>query len=145
MVDPAYRHTQAGILTRGVLGSMAVAVIALQAAVGLNGILLFILGVLALAFVAFGSLTVQVTTTEVSVRFGPGWIRKRFPTSAIETVSVVTNPWYYGWGLRWFVRGWLYNVSGFDAVELEMRDGRIYRIGTDEPNRLETAIREVIS
>jgi hypothetical protein len=40
---------------------------------------------------------------------------------------------------------WIYNVSGFDAVELRMTDGRMYRIGTDEPHELEAAIRQMLT
>ncbi len=39
---------------------------------------------------------------------------------------------------------WIFNVSGFDAVEIRMKRGKIYRIGTDEPEKLETAIKQVI-
>ena len=52
------------------------------------------------------------------------------------------NHWYYGWGIRiWFwPYMWIYNVSGFDAVEITMRDGKMYRIGTDVPTELEMAL-----
>ncbi len=36
---------------------------------------------------------------------------------------------------------WLFNVSGRDAVELKMKSGRTYRIGTDRPDALEAAVR----
>lgn len=59
---------------------------------------------------------------------------------------------------------WIFNVSGFDAVEMRMKNpasassfaeatadkkasagkGKIYRIGTDEPAKLETAIKQAI-
>ena len=43
----------------------------------------------------------------------------------------------------WVIRnGWLYNVSGFDAVELELASGKLCRIGTDEPGRLLHAIEQ---
>jgi hypothetical protein len=29
--------------------------------------------------------------------------------------------------------GCLYNFGGFDAVELKLRSGKVFRIGTDEP------------
>ena len=45
-----------------------------------------------------------------------------------------------GWGLRRTRRGWLYNVSGFDAVLLRLTNGRSVMVGTDEPRRLKTAI-----
>jgi len=35
---------------------------------------------------------------------------------------------------------WIYNVSGFDAVEIKLKNGKTYRIGTDESQKLEQAI-----
>ena len=40
---------------------------------------------------------------------------------------------------------WIYNVSGFDAVEIILKNGKIYRIGTDVPSELEAAIKQAIS
>jgi len=60
--------------------------------------------------------------------------------AAIRTCIVVRNRWWYGWGIRWTPRGWLYNVSGLAAVELTLTDGRRLRIGIDEPERLCEAI-----
>jgi len=39
---------------------------------------------------------------------------------------------------------WIYNVSGFGAVELIMKNGRVYRIGTNVPRELEDAIKAVL-
>jgi hypothetical protein len=39
---------------------------------------------------------------------------------------------------------WIYNVSGFDAVELKMKNGKVYRIGTDESEKLESALQQSI-
>jgi hypothetical protein len=40
--------------------------------------------------------------------------------------------------------GWLYNVSGFDAVAITLRDGRKFALGTDDPHGLVAAIRDSI-
>ena len=40
---------------------------------------------------------------------------------------------------------WVFSVSGFDAVEIQMKDGKIYRIGTDVPEDLEDVIIQVIN
>jgi len=69
-----------------------------------------------------------------------GKVRKRFRIEDIESSRVVRNRWYYGLGIRKIQNGWLYNVSGLDAVELQMKDGRRFRIGTDEPYELLEAI-----
>jgi hypothetical protein len=55
---------------------------------------------------------------------------------------VVKNPWYYGWGIHLTPSGWLYNVSGFWAVELQMKNGKKYRIGTDDPEGLVQVIQD---
>ena len=37
--------------------------------------------------------------------------------------------------------GWLYNVSGYEAVEIALASGKRLRLGTDEPHRLAQALR----
>ena len=36
--------------------------------------------------------------------------------------------------------GWLFNISGFDAVEIVLKNGRRYQLGTDEPEELLAAV-----
>ena len=110
-----------------------------------NPFLIIILAALAVSLLLFSILTVRVDGEEVSVRFGVGLIRKRFPLSEIESHSAVRNPWYYGWGLRRTPIGWLYNVSGLEAVEITMKDGGKVRIGTDDPAGLDAAIGAALS
>jgi hypothetical protein len=102
----------------------------------------FILFILA----SFSTLTVAVDEQFLKIRFGWGVFRKTFPLSEVAAVRKVKNRWYYGWGIRlWFrPKMWIYNVSGFDAVELTMKNGKIYRIGTDEPEKLETMLTQLI-
>jgi hypothetical protein len=102
-------------------------------------------GVLLLALVSFGSLTVMVDDELVDIRFAAGLIGKRLRLTDVQSCRPVTNRWWCGWGIRWIGRGqWMYsvgfNVSGLDAVELSMKNGKRYRIATDEPQRLCEAI-----
>lgn len=90
--------------------------------------------------IVFASLTVEVTGERIACWFGPGLIRKEWPISELRSVAMVQNRWFYGWGIRLTPKGWLYNVSGFDAVELELASGPRVRIGTDEPRELKAAI-----
>ncbi len=89
----------------------------------------------------FVSLTVSVDSEAVELSFGPGLIKKRFLLAEVESVSVVRNSPMHGWGIHYTRKGWIYNVAGLDAVELRFRDGRVARIGTDEPAALEAEIR----
>ena len=141
----AYRHTQIGTLVLVPVGISVILLVILIVGVAAHPIAVAVAVLLLVCITIFPSLTVEVTDNEVRVRFGLGPIGKRFPTSAIQQVRAVRNPWYYGWGIRWFPRGWLFNVSGLDAVELVMRDRRVYRIGTDQPNELLAAIESVRS
>ncbi|MFO1424355.1 MAG: hypothetical protein U1F70_12035 [Candidatus Competibacteraceae bacterium] len=51
-------------------------------------------------------------------RFGVGLIRKRIPLAQIVAVEPVRNSWRYGWSIHRTPRGGLYNVSGWEAVEI---------------------------
>jgi hypothetical protein len=93
--------------------------------------------------ILFWSLTVELRPSTLRLKFGPGLIRKTIPLTKIQGCRTVRNPWYYGWGIHLTPRGWLYNVSGFEAVELDLTGGRHFRIGTDEPDKLCQAIMAV--
>jgi hypothetical protein len=112
---------------------------------GFNLFFVAVFVVLAVCLALFAALTVKVDSRDVSLRFGIGIIRKKFPVSGIESVGIVRNPWYYGWGIRKTPDGWLYNVSGMVAAELRMKSGEKYRIGTNDPAGLVNAIEAVIS
>ena len=140
-----YEHTQVGYL---IIVVMAVAVVwigIILAMAGINWIAMGVLIIIAIALVLFSSLTVVIWEDDLEVRFGPGLIRKRFKLSEIESDKVVRNHWYYGCGIRFTPHGWLYNVSGFYAVEIKLRTGKKFRIGTDVPQELEVAIQQALS
>ena len=94
-----------------------------------------------LMLVAFSHLHVVVDDQALAVCFRPGFVRRRVPLSEIESCEVVTNRWYWGWGVRLTPRGTLYNVSGLRAVEVCLHSGRRLRVGSDEPERLAEAVR----
>jgi hypothetical protein len=107
-------------------------------------VLPIVFSTLLIALVLFYSLTVEIDETKLIVKFGFGIINKKFILKDIESCHTVKNHWYYGWGIRITPHGWLYNISGFDAVEIKMKNGKTYRIGTDEPKNLERAIMQAI-
>ena len=65
-------------------------------------------------------------------------------TIAAASFQTVRNKWYFGWGIRYLGTGWLYNVSGLDAVEIVQNDGKMVRVGTDEPDVLARALSTVV-
>jgi hypothetical protein len=135
-----YLHTQIGTVTLGVLGAGILIVGAILLARGSDALLLAVLLILVVTAGLFATLTVEIHDGLLTVWFGPGLVRKRVSLAAIRTCTVVRNPWWYGWGIRWTPRGWLYNVSGLTAVELSLTNGQRLRIGTDQPEQLCQAI-----
>ena len=102
---------------------------------------LFLAAIIVAVMSLFATLTVEVDSQLVRLSFGPGLIRKSFPLVDVADCRPVRNRWWMGWGIHGTPgRGWLFNVSGFDAVELTMKNGKIYRIGTDDPQKLNDAI-----
>lgn len=93
----------------------------------------------------FSSLTVTGFPNYIEIKFGIGLIRKKFHYKDIRSCSVQKNPLIYGWGIRKIPGGWLYNVSGSMSVQLDMKDGKMYRIGTPEPQELEQFIKTRLS
>jgi len=144
MEEPAmeteYHHTQIGTVTGGGL-LFAVILCAGVLLAGFNWITLGVLILMAVLLPLFASLTVTVTAVELRFRLGIGPLGRRIPLADIESCEPVRNRWWYGWGIRFTPHGWLYNVSGLDAVELHLRNGKRLRIGTDEQGALCDAIR----
>lgn len=105
-----------------------------------TGVMVLVLFVLA----SFSTLTVSLDEQRVKIRFGWGIFRKTFLLSEVAFVKQVQNPWYYSWGIHYWLwpKMWIFNIAGFGAVELTMQNGRVYRIGTNEPEKLEAAIKQ---
>ena len=93
----------------------------------------------------FYKLTISIDKEHISFKFGMGWIKKNYPFSEIESCVPVRNKWYYGIGIRFLGNGWLYNVSGFEAVELRFKNSKsVVRIGTNKPTEICEAVRGII-
>ena len=114
---------------------------------GTNFAVTAIMVVIICILASFGSLQVLVDGHYVRIKFGYGLFRKKFLLDDVLHTKTVKNRWLYGWGIRrWpWPKMWIYNVSGFDAVEIILKNGKTYRIGTDEPKKLEQAIRNAIT
>ncbi|MBK4731650.1 hypothetical protein JJD41_17510 [Oxynema sp. CENA135] len=141
-----YKHTQIGSTILWVLLAVTLLMIFIWSIDRQSGAIagFTVLGLLIVALV-FGTLTVEVDSQYLRCWFGPGWIRKEFAIAQITNAIAVRNHWWYGWGIRYTPRGWMFNVSGLDAVEITFTSGQHFRIGTDEPEALVAAIRDRIA
>ncbi len=95
---------------------------------------------------SFTTLTTSINEEYLKIKFGYGIFKKTFPLEEIVSVRKVKNHWYCGWGIRFCLwpRMWIYNVSGFDAIEIIMKNQKIYRMGTDDSDELEAKTKKAI-
>jgi hypothetical protein len=139
-----YSHTQVGYQMLVLLAAGIFFVTFWMVFEGFHWIAFVVLVVLDVTLLVFSTMTVAITDSTLDITFGPGLIHKRVDLQDISECFVVTNPFWYGLGIHLTPHGWLYNVSGNRAVELSLRNGKRYRIGTDEPQELLAAIQRVI-
>ncbi len=150
-----YKHTQIGylmiVVTLAVLAFFAWVNITAAAEPpspdsGTNLFVTSIMALILLILASFVSLQVIIDEKYLRLKFGYGLFQKKFSLSDIISAQAVKNHWYYGWGIKvWFwPKMWIFNVSGLDAVEIKLKNGATYRIGTDEPKKLEQTILQSI-
>ena len=152
----SYKHTQIGYLMLVVTLAVLILFTWVQITAmaeppsyysGTNFLITAIMVLILFILASFTTLTASIDENYLRIKFGYGIFARMFPLNQIASVQAVKNHWYYGWGVKvWFwPYMWIYNVSGFDAVEIIMRNGKIYRIGTDTPSELEVVIKQAIN
>ena len=145
---PVYESKQTAWWTFAIAIVLGVIGLGLAIGYGLAGGFDALIGVflllLALFVSNFGTLTVHVTNSEVRWFFGRGLIGKSIPLERIRDVEVHRSPWYWGWGIRWTPRGWLWRSNGLVAVWLQLSNGKQIGVGSDDPQSLESAIRVLL-
>src|ERR1041384_4989714 len=129
-----YKHTQRGTFILVAMSVLSLALLVIGFAV-LKPLLIVVL-ILVLCGWLFHSLTIEIADGELRWRFGPGLIRKRVPLTEIASAQLIRTTFINGWGIHLTSFGWLYNVSGFDAVAITLRNGKRFALGTDEPQAL---------
>lgn len=141
-----YRHRQ---VSRVVIGSMIVLTL-FFAAIALTlprltdlGFDVVFGGAFALAAIAhllISTLTVEVSERELSWFFMLGFWRNRIALADIVRVSEVRIPWWYGIGIKYTPRAWVYVIAPGAGIEIVARHGDAVWIGTDDPQGLAAAL-----
>ena len=140
-MNPHYRHTQVGWVMVGGVCAAAVAGLVLAPIARAPLPVAVVLPLVAVMLVLFAALTVEVDGDEIRLGFTAGLVHKRIPVAEVARFRRVRNAWWYGFGIRYLPGGGrLWNVSGLDAVELTLKDGGRFRIGTDQPVALTLAL-----
>ncbi|MDQ6808468.1 MAG: hypothetical protein M3Z64_03440 [Verrucomicrobiota bacterium] len=140
-----YQHTQ---FASAIVYTLIIAVLSACGMAFLSPILRLSLVVaipLALTAWMFWKLTITVDDTKLRAAFGPGFVYKQVALADVESCEPVRTKWWEGIGIHLSRFGWLYNVSGGDAVAIKLRSGKRFAIGTDQPAELVDAIRRFAS
>lgn len=144
-----YKHTQkAGVPFYAILaaGILSCVITFFEQSSPPIAVLVGILLVLIWAILLMSSLTVTIDKQFLHVRFGPGVYFVKFALSNIADIGPKYGTWWiWGWGIKWYFTGWLYNIAGFKSVEIILKNGKKRRIGTDQPEKLADAIKKAIS
>ena len=138
-----YKHTQRGTLIIVAMAIISVVIIAMGAT--LFRPMLVAVPIFVVCAWLFHSLTVEINNGELRWRFGPGLIRKQIRLEDIVKAQPVRTNVIEGWGIHLSRFGWLYNVSGFDAVAITLQNGRRFALGTDEPSVLAALLKGPLS
>lgn len=141
-----YEHTQTGWPMRLGFGAIAIAFVAMTAVPDLAAstprAVLWIGAVVAAAVaVAWSRLTIRIDRERLRWAYGFGWPRFSLALADIVGVEITRTTFWQGWGVHRTRNGWLYNIGGYDAVRITRHDGRHTLLGTDEPRRLEAALK----
>jgi hypothetical protein len=141
-----YRHRQFGWLIAAAMAVALVLATALVRSLGAPTIaaagwaIPALYALIVAGFALTGWLVVRVDADAVRVRFGVGLVRRRIDVADIVGCERVRTRLRWGWGLHWTPSGWLYNVSGRDAVRIELRGERAVMVGSDDAGGLLDAI-----
>ncbi|HEV3100249.1 MAG TPA: hypothetical protein VGY75_11105 [Candidatus Udaeobacter sp.] len=139
-----YEHTQIGYFTICVLFGAAIFVAVTGILTSARGGVLIsamIEVILLISAIVFSKLTIKIDGDTLKACFAMGLICKKVPLAEIAACEPIRIRWWYGWGIHLTPYGWLYNVSGLEAVVITLRDGRKFALGTDDPHDLVDAIR----
>jgi len=143
----AYHHTQTAPVYL-LLVVVSLAVLALGVFAG--GPVLFL--VLVSAILLFGAFAFQHLTTQdagdhLHIEFGPvPLFVRRVDYARIRSVERTRSDPLDGWGIHWIPgRGWIWNLWGRDCVRVRFDDGKVLRIGTDDPGGLLRVLEERVN
>lgn len=104
---------------------------------------IFIIGIVML-FVSI-RLKTQINGQGIEMSYRPFGIRKMAAWEDIESAQVVRYG-FVGYGIRWGSRyGTVYNVNGNKGIAIQLKSGKKYLIGTQQPEAVSALLEQITS
>lgn len=91
----------------------------------------------ALVLLVLGCLTIRMDASHLTWSFGwLGWPVWKVALADIQFAESTSTTFLEGLGIKKTAEGMLYNATGKLAVRLKLRNGKMIRLGTQDPQRL---------
>jgi hypothetical protein len=105
--------------------------------VGVFSVLLIVLAL------SFQTLTVSDQGDHLNIRYGPlNWFGTQIAYRDMTAVEPSTTSVIDGWGIHFIpLRGWTFNLWGFECVKISLGN-KVIRIGTDDSENLVTFLQQ---
>jgi hypothetical protein len=144
-MHPPYNHRQSGFIGP-LLAALAVGMLTWSMFMPdeASWVLASIAALHSVLAVCFWHLETDVRDRQLKVSFGP--LRLFRTTRQLDgaTAETARSDWLDGWGIHRIPgRSTIWNISGFDCVEITFVDGKPLRIGTNDVDGLTAAINAV--
>jgi hypothetical protein len=110
-------------------------------------IIFFTLGILGTIFSGRLKLVLIISETEIQVSYGILTGENKFTVGDIKGLKVRKYDAlkeFLGWGVRYNNNESCFTVSGDDALEIELKNGEKYLIGTQKPDEIMSAISKLL-
>jgi len=147
-MEAEYKHTQFGVLMFVVFFVTGIVIAFVSLSIFAEGRLataIIIISLYLLGLVLFYAFTIEISDGKLKFWFGIGGVGKSYALEKIQSVQEVENPWYYFWGVKSIPGGWLFAIAPGSAVEVAFKNGKMIRLGTDQPNKLKQAIDDAMT
>lgn len=101
------------------------------------GVMLSVPIINALVLLVLGCLTIRLDASHLTWSFGwLGWPVWKVALADIQFAESASTTFLEGLGIKKTAEGMLYNATGKLAVRLKLRNGKMIRLGTQDPQRL---------
>lgn len=141
-----YSESHPAVILRAALGGSAMVMLAVAAFLPADLQVRLVIMCAALAelilLFALRTLTIEVRTDALELRFGPGWIRRTYAIGQIASAEFREWSWRRGAGVRVGFTGSIYLVARGDVVELRLQSGRRIFFSAADARRVLRALGE---
>lgn len=140
-MEVVYKEQQVGVIPITIFGLSTIGMLYLGYLFGYNIIFVLLTIFFFVVTVVYSNMLVTVTEEFITIRIG--WVlQQQIPMAEVSGLDNHDTALLSDWGIRPLGKGWLYSIAGSTAIEIHMRDGTMFVVGTNTPEKLLNSIKE---